>query len=97
MSEATMTTDQPPFVAEEGIAPMIVPATRAYMPPTAQAFFAVVNAAGDVISEDRSVLAGQRRAEGYTRGAAERGGRGCPRDGPAQPDDSACVMISARA
>ena len=49
MSEATITTDQPPFAAEDGIAPMLVPATRAYMPPTAQAFFAVVSATGALI------------------------------------------------
>ena len=48
MSDATITTEQPPFVAEEA-APMIVPATAAYMPPTAQAFFAVVSAAGALV------------------------------------------------
>ena len=49
MSEATMTTEQPPFVAEAGAAPMIVPATGAYLPPTAQVFFAVVSATGGLV------------------------------------------------
>lgn len=49
MSEATITTEQPPFVADETRIPLIVPATPAYMPPTAQAFFAVVSAAGALV------------------------------------------------
>ena len=49
MSEATMTTEQPPFVAEAGAAPMIVPATGAYLPPTAQVFFEVVSATGGLV------------------------------------------------
>ena len=49
MSEATTVTEQPPFVPEEARLPLIVPTTPAGMPPTAQAFFAVVSATGALV------------------------------------------------
>jgi hypothetical protein len=42
------TTGQPPFTAEAEAVAKIVPATFAGMPPTAQTFFAVVNADGSL-------------------------------------------------
>lgn len=49
LTETPGVTEQPPFVPEAAGAPLIVPATPAYMPATAQAFFAVVSAAGALV------------------------------------------------
>ncbi len=59
MSEATTVTEQPPFVPEEARLPLIVPATPAGMPPTAQAFFAVVSATGTLVRGFQAVSATQ--------------------------------------
>ena len=57
MSEATTVTEQPPFVPEEARLPLIVPATPVGMPPTAQAFFAVVSATGTLVRGFQAVSA----------------------------------------
>jgi hypothetical protein len=57
MSEAATVTGQPPFVPEETRLPLIVPATPVGMPPTAQAFFAVVSATGALVRGFQAVSA----------------------------------------
>jgi hypothetical protein len=57
VTEAASVTAQPPFVPEEGRVPLVVPATPAGMPPTAQAFFAVVSAAGALVRGFHAVSA----------------------------------------
>ena len=57
MSETV--TEQPPFVPDEARVPLIVPATPAGMPPTAQAFFAVVSSNGVLVRGFQAVSAAQ--------------------------------------
>lgn len=60
MSDTATVTEQPPFVPEEGVAPQVVPATVAGMPPTAQAFFAVVNGSNGALLGGFQVLSATR-------------------------------------
>ena len=56
-TDAPSVTEQPPFVPEAGSVPESVPAARTGLPPTAQAFFAVVDALGTLVRGFQAVSA----------------------------------------
>lgn len=64
-AETPGVTGQPPFAPEAGSVPLTVPAARTGLPPTAQAFFAVVNALGTLVRGFQAVSATRLFTGGY--------------------------------
>lgn len=64
-TDAPSVTEQPPFVPEAGSVPVSVPAARTGLPPTAQAFFAVVDALGTLVRGFQAVSATRLFTGGY--------------------------------